>query len=208
MDASQEEIKRAFRRLALRYHPDVNRKDYESACTQFRVLREAYENLSDPAKRQIYDKSRGYRKTRPCGNRQVRQNGTLGGKNVWSQPVTKIFEEVFNFRVEKFPGIGRNDLRFDLLLPQEMVKGGSLEEIVYERLIFCPRCRGNGSHQARYCEKCNGNGTILTKTNLKIWIPPGSKPGSRFRIAGVGDQLSPTEPPGDLIVVLHISEGS
>jgi molecular chaperone DnaJ len=57
------------------------------------------------------------------------------------------------------------------------------------------------------CPKCSGRGELEELHSLRVWIPAGSQPGVRLRVSGEGDRLSPTVPPGDLIVCLHIVEG-
>ena len=205
--ASQEEIKRAFRMLALRWHPDCNPHD-PYAAERFREALEAYENLIDPSKRGRYDKIRHYARPK-TGTRRHRQRPSPGAKGASVATVEEILKEAFGVEYNCYHREqGRIDLRFDLQIPQSAALKGTYEQIVFNRMVFCQTCMGNGCRTfLPTCSACQGRREVEESASLRVWVPPGSRQGTRLRIPGEGDRQSPWVPPGDLIICLHVIEG-
>lgn len=204
--ASQEEIKRAFRILALRWHPDRNPKE-PKAAERFKKILEAYETLADPLSRGRYDKARGYRKgDRPEteGRRRGRGGWTAGGA------VEEILQEAFGVRRECSRAAEKRacDLRFELQVARSALNGGAWEEIEYERVVFCHGCGGgNLGRIPGPCGVCGGTGEVLERRSIRIWVPSGSDGEMRIRVNGGGDELLPGYGAGDLVVYVHVVEG-
>ena len=205
--ASQEEIKRAFRMLALRWHPDCNPHD-PLAAERFKEALEAYENLVDPSKRGRYDKVRRYVKPRTKA-RSYNRRPRAREASSFTVTVEEILNEVFGAACSFYPKEQRRtDLRFDLQISQSAAIEGIHEQIVFRRWVFCQACMGNSRKAlSAACVKCNGRGEFEESCSLDVWVPAGSRQGTRLRIAGVGDRQSPLAPPGDLIICLHVIEG-
>ncbi|MDY0039393.1 MAG: DnaJ domain-containing protein [Desulforhabdus sp.] len=201
--ASQEEIKKAFRLLALRCHPDRNPED-PNAGKHFVEALEAYETLTDPVKRRKYDKLSGY--SNP-GNGARRRN--YAGSRGSQSSIQNAVEEAFGIKFEGVKERVINDIRFDLQIPRSVLSEGTYESIDYSRLVFCCECMGKGRKSARSsCSKCNGQGELEESCSLRIWIPAGSEQGSRLRVSGAGDQPVPWSRAGDLVVLLHVADGA
>lgn len=200
--ATQEEIKKAFRLLALRWHPDRNSSDSGSA-ERFKEVLEAYETLVDPGRRRQYDRVRGY-------GRQVRsKRGSSGvASRGGSDSLRDLVQEAFGIQFEGPRQQKRNDLRFDLQVSRGALSEGTLESIEFHRWMFCEDCAGKG-HRARRgtCGRCKGDGGREECVSLLIRIPGGSEDGDRVRISGMGDRVSPGVAPGDLVVLLHAFDG-
>ncbi len=154
-DASPEEIKKAFRRLALKYHPDRNPGDKE-AEEKFKEINEAYACLSDPVKRQQYD-----------------QFGTTTfGEGPGFGPFTTTFGDIFEEIFEDFFGVftGRRakrpvkgeDLRYNLTITLEEAAFGVEKVIEIPKTEPCPDCIGTGSASRRpsSCPDCRGTGQV------------------------------------------------
>lgn len=158
-NAGQEEIKKAFRKLARKYHPDMNKED-PSAEAKFKEINEAYEVLSDPEKRRRYDQF-GHAAEGPAGS---------GGAGGWDFGDFGSFDSIFDmffgggFRGSRTPRAGPErgaDLRYDLEISLEEAASGLEREIDVVRLESCPDCRGTGAKPGTSpvtCPLCGGRG--------------------------------------------------
>jgi len=155
--ASDEDIKKAFRRLARQYHPDVNKNS--DAEAKFKEINEAYEVLSDTDKRAMYDR---------FGH--VGPQGGFGGggfSDFGFGGVEDIFDAFFGGArgggaTRAGPQRGA-DLRYDLQIEFEEAVFGCEREIVVPRHETCPHCQGSGSEpgtQPIRCPQCNGTGEV------------------------------------------------
>ena len=154
-NASQVEIKTAYRKLARKYHPDVNQDP--DAEEKFKDLNAAYEVLSDPEKRSMYDR---FGTVKPG----------MGGFDGFHDPFD-IFSEVFsNLGGFGFGSAGRRsgprrgrDIRSKLTITFEEAAFGVEKEIVIQRLESCEVCHGSGAEpgtQPERCPQCNGSGQV------------------------------------------------
>ena len=158
-DASADEIKKAYRQTALKYHPDRNPGDRE-AEEQFKEAAEAYEVLSDGEKRRIYDLY-GHEGLRGTGF-----TGFGGFEDIFSA-FGDIFDGFFGFegRGSRRTRARRgNDLRYNLELTLEEAYQGKEEEIVFDRFDTCEICDGTGiaaGSEPATCPSCNGRGETI-----------------------------------------------
>jgi len=155
-DASQEEIKRAYRRLARKYHPDVNPGD-KVAEQKFKEINEAYEVLSDPNKRAEYDQ---------FGRTPFGPEGFEGFKryDFGFDFGTKGFEDIFSdflggFRAREAPVKG-HDLKTSLDITLEEAYKGAVKSVTLTREVPCPGCGGSGAESIEVCSHCKGSGVI------------------------------------------------
>jgi len=156
-EASSEELKKAYRKLALQYHPDRNPGDPE-AEEHFKEAAEAYEVLHDPEKRQLYDQF-GH-----AGLQGTGFQGFRGFDDIFSS-FTDIFEDFFgNGRRSRAnrPAAGR-DLRYDLTLDFIDAAKGREMELAVPRLETCEECGGAGTTSGsgpQVCSTCQGSGQV------------------------------------------------
>lgn len=154
-NAAAEDIKRAYRGLVKRYHPDIYKG--EDADEKIKEINEAYEVLSNPEKRAAYDR---------FGHAGVQGMG--GGPGPGFSDLNDIFEEIlsggFGFRRGPQRGPVRgNDLRFNLTIEFEEAVLGAEKEIEITREETCPRCAGSGAEPGTSpirCPTCNGAGEV------------------------------------------------
>jgi len=235
-DATEAEIKKAYRQLALQCHPDRNPNNRE-AEERFKEVNEAYAVLSDQDKREQYD-------------RFGRVDGAVGDFNFagFGDLFGDLFEGFFGGTAGR-PRGGRGrrgaDLRYDLEItleeaargvetkiqiprrePCEACKGSGLEpgtrratcptcqghgQVRFTQGFLtvgrtCPQCGGEGTLVKSPCKECRGQGRIEREHLLKVRIPPGVEHGSQIRLQGEGEAGLRGGASGDLYVVISIKE--
>ena len=225
-DASQDQIKQAYRKLARKFHPDLNPGD-KSAEEQFKGLQEAYDVLSDPENRKLYDQyGDNWRAVKsgagapPPGwegaQRSTRGAGTGAGGFDFGDFDFSDFRSAggaggFDIFEEMFGGSGRGrgrrsgrgrDVEAELELSIEEAHRGVRRTIQMQVAETCPTCGGSGLKDGKPCETCGGAGEVLKPKRIEVNIPFGVRDGSTIRLAGQGGTGSNGSEPGDLY--LHI----
>ncbi|HOQ61040.1 MAG TPA: DnaJ domain-containing protein, partial [Vicinamibacterales bacterium] len=168
-NAADDEIKNAFRKLAKKYHPDVQTGDKTEAEAKFKEINEAYEVLSDKEKRAKYDQF-GHAAFDP----------TAGGGNPFTGGGFGDFSDIFDTMFGGFGGFGAgaqqnrngpargNDLKYNLTLTFEEAAFGCKKEIMIPREENCDACGGSGAKAGTKpvkCTACNGSGQVRVQQN-------------------------------------------
>lgn len=236
-DAGEDEIKKAYRRLAMKHHPDRN-PDSIHAEELFKEAKEAYEVLCDPQKRAAYDQ---------YGHAGV-QGGPGGAQGFggFADAFSDIFGDIFNGgrRSQTYRG---SDLAYNLEITLEEAARGTetkirvptmetcetcegsgakpgtkattcstcdghgqvrMQQGFFSIQQTCPRCHGTGKMIANPCTSCDGSGRVKQHKTLVVKIPPGVDEGDRIRLSGEGEHGVNGGPPGDLYVVVHLKPHS
>jgi molecular chaperone DnaJ len=230
-DAGEADLKKAYRQLAMQYHPDRNPGN-KQAEERFKEVNEAYGVLSDPDKRGQYDRF-----------------GTVTGGGFPEAGFGSLFEDIFeNF----FAGGGRGrrsragrgeDLQYELKITLEEAASGLETKIRIPRLEpceacrgigvepgsqrvacdmchgrgevrisqgfltvarTCPKCRGEGELNRNPCRACSGEGRVRAERLLAVKIPPGIEDGMQLRLSGEGSAGHHGGPSGDLYVLVRL----
>lgn len=184
--ASQDEIKKAYRKLAKQYHPDINPGD-KQAEEKFKDISEAHEILSDPKKRQQYDQMRKYgfgsQGFRPGNvhfdgfdfNTILRNQGNRSGQGGFSFEgfdhfggLGDIFAQFFDLgertRQERYGPRKGDNLIVTLSIPFELAVSGGQTSFTVEKEKTCPSCNGGGAKpgsRVQTCPDCQGRGTVV-----------------------------------------------
>jgi molecular chaperone DnaJ len=226
---SADEIKRAFRRLAQRYHPDKNPGD-PTAEDRFKEVNEAYAVLSDPDKRRDYDRF----------GHLIRGEGAAGFEGV-GEAFSDLFGDLFAGRKRR-QSRGA-DLRYSLEISFEEAAFGVEKEIALPRFVacatcsgsgaepptesipcrtcegsgeikaqqgffsvarLCPECSGTGRKIEHPCSVCEGRGQVLGERRLKVKVPAGVDTGQRLRLSGEGEEGVRGGGNGDLFVIIRV----
>lgn len=230
--ASSEEIKRAFRTHALKYHPDRNPGDAE-AERRFREVAEAWEVLGDAEQRLRYDR--------------LGPLFTPSGRPPNPDEINEILKDALNglFRRRK-PGSAGEDLKYTLTITLEDAATGAERTLDVPRTVRCRKCDGTGDHPegrtpcapcggtgksatrrllrsecatcdgrgylpAKKCDKCGGEGRHPLEDKLKVRIPPGVATGQKLKLKGKGNEPpafpgTTPGPAGDLYVVVNVDD--
>jgi molecular chaperone DnaJ len=169
-DASPDDLKKAYRKLAVKFHPDKNPGDH-GAEERFKELGEAYEALSDPEKRAAYDRF-GHAAFQAGG---AGGGGGGGGFHDAADIFNQVFGAAFGFqdifggqRAARRDPAGRargNDLRYDLEISLEEAASGTEKEVHVDRFGPCETCSSTGSRDSsgsKRCTTCNGAGQVIS----------------------------------------------
>ncbi|MES9846562.1 MAG: molecular chaperone DnaJ [Candidatus Sedimenticola sp. PURPLELP] len=162
-NASEAELKKAYRRLAMKYHPDRNTgDDAEEAEQQFKEAKEAYEVLSDAQKRAAFDQF-GHAGVDPSMGGGPGAGGFSGGGN-FSDIFGDVFGDIFGGARGGGPRVHRGaDLRYNLQLTLEEAVAGTSVKIRVPSMVKCNVCNGNGAKKGttpKTCETCGGHGQV------------------------------------------------
>lgn len=161
-------MKKAFRKLAQKYHPDVNQSP--EAESTFKEINEAYQVLSDPQKRAVYDR---------YGHAGLSGASGMGDFNQGFGDLGSIFEELFSGFAGQGRGGGRRnaprrgaDLRVDITLPFEQAAFGTERELEVPRMESCDRCHASGAEPGsdpERCSTCGGAGEVQRRQQSPLF---------------------------------------
>ncbi len=213
--ASADEMKKAYRKLAMQYHPDRNPGDARAEA-KFKELNEAYDVLKDDTKRSAYDRF-GHAAFENGGGPQPGAGfGFEGG-------LGDIFDQMF--------GGGRRggerqqtgaDLRAEVTIELAEAFSGTKSNVRVPTRVVCDACSGSGSADKNAsadtcatcggagrvvrnpCRVCSGAGTVPREKTLSVQIPAGVEDGTRIRLSGEGEAGGRGAAPGDLYVHVAI----
>jgi len=214
-NASEKEIKQAYRRLARKHHPDLNPGD-KSAEARFKEMNAAYEVLSNPEKRKKYDQfgdqwEYAEEFAKAGGQRGVGWDAGKGGTTFEYGDVSgvgDIFSSLFGdagmgSRMRRGPQRGQ-DVESPVEISLEEAYHGSRRVIQLQTTEPCTACGGTGRVGNRVCTMCGGTGGKVIPRRLEVKIPPGVKDGSRIRMAGEGALGRAGGSKGDLYLVVRV----
>src|SRR5437867_2818451 len=201
--ASDEEIRKAFRKLARQYHPDVA-KNKAQAEEKFKEINEAYEVLGDAEKRKKYDALGADWKQgsefRPPPGWEPFGAGARGARRGRSGGVefefdgtgfSDFFEQIFGGRGGRGGGFGfetepaserGQDLEGDIMVTLEEALRGSVRTISLRRATRCETCDGTGTTGRKTCPSCGGSGQRIRTETHQVKIPAGVTEGQRLRV--------------------------
>lgn len=226
-NASTEDIKKAFRTLALKYHPDRNPDDTE-AERRFREAAEAWEVLGDAEQRSRYDR--------------LGPLFTPSGRPPNPDELNELLKDALGslFRRRK-PGSPGEDITYTVQITLEEAARGQERVVSYPRTVRCracdatgdavegrtacgdckgtgkaaqrrlfrsecPTCDGRGYLSAGKCGKCSGEGRHGSEERLKVKVPPGVATGQKLKVRGKGHEAPDGGDPGELLVLIDVAE--
>lgn len=224
-DAAPEAIKSAYRKLALKWHPDRHPEDKRAEAEQrFKRISEAYEVLSDPEKRKRYDRfgehwKQGEEFTPPSGARTMTPEEferVFGGSGGFSDFFSGLFGEDLRrdfgagARARHHPRFRQRgaDVRGELELPATQAIERGKQAFTIPAASPCLRCGGvgfvdAGSGKEHVCPTCAGVGQVHSQKTVELAIPENARDGLVLRLKGLGEP-GDGSPAGDLFLTLRI----
>ncbi len=207
-NATEQELKSAYKRLAIRHHPDKNPGDAAAEET-FKEVAEAYGVLSNAEQRARYDR---------FGHAGV--SGSAGAGNWGAQGFGGIedilgdlfgFGDVFGGRAGGGGSGGRRSSAQRGTQPETCATCNGAGQVRYQQGFFsvartCGACRGTGRIIKNPCATCKGAGRTERERQMEVKVPAGVETGSRLRITGEGEGGASGGSAGDLYVVIHVKE--
>ncbi len=225
-DSEFAEIKAAYRKLARKYHPDVN----SDGARRFKEISKAYDTLSDAKKRKQYDTLNGFFKTdynknssnkepqkTPSGKKTASEKTFDNGKKSENKQNEKIFSEFFNSffdssessnKSEKIQPKNGEDITTDITISLSEAFKGSDRMINVVHTELCPRCKGRRFINGAKCKVCNGSGEYSIHKRINVKIPPKLKDGAKLRLKDEGGEGHFGGQNGDLYLIIHIEGNS
>ncbi len=214
--ASEAEIKKAYRRLARKLHPDVNPGD-KTAQKRFQEVQEAYDVLGDSEKRRAYDRfghagpSVGFDPGAAgmggfSGRGGFAGGGPFGDYSFESSDFADLFGNLFGgagrFRADPSKG---EDTHGSIEIPfRDAVLGGAAS-LMLRREKVCESCGGSGRAGRGTCPTCRGQGRTAEAENVRIKIPEGTENGGTIRVPGKGVPGARGGAIGDLFVAVRVT---
>ena len=200
-NATSDELKKAYRKLALKYHPDKNPGD-KTAEQRFKEAANAYGVLSDSKKRKMYD-LRG-----SAGLDDMGFHGFESSADIFSN-FGDIFGDIFgnrSYRERTRPQKG-SDLRHDITISFTDAALGSERQLRFTKSEACDACNGTGAKNgaSTVCPQCNGEGRVAKTRSLSVKIPAGINNGSALKLSDQGEAGIRGGRAGDLYIHVKIA---
>ena len=205
-NATDEDIKRAYRKKAKECHPDLHPNDKEAEA-RFKELNEANEVLSDPDKRARYDQfgfdgpdMGGGAGGNPFGGMDFSGMGGMGD----------IFDQLFNGGMGGSAQARRNaprqgnDVRYELRLTFEEAAKGCHKSVEFYRYENCATCGGSGKVIKDKCSSCGGSGRVRMRRTLELDVPAGVDDNIVLSKRGQGEPGANGGPNGDLLIQITV----
>ena len=230
-NAGEDELKKAYRRLAMKFHPDRNPDD-ASAEASFKEAKEAYEVLSDANKRRAYDAHGHAAFEHGMGGADINDIfgdifGSIFGGGAGARGPRRGADIGIVVELDLEDAVAGVDKRIDVptMATCAPCKGSGSEDgkvetcgtcqgrgqVRFQRGIFsmqqqCPQCGGRGQKLANPCKSCHGAGRVEEEKSLSVKIPAGVDNGDRIRLAGEGEAGPAGAQAGDLYVEIRVRE--
>jgi curved DNA-binding protein len=221
-DSSAEVIKKAYRKLALKWHPDRHQsgdeKKAQEAEAKFKGISEANEVLSDPEKRKKYDRfgenwQQGQDFQPESGEQTMSQEefeAAFGGDGGFSDFFQGMFGGQFKQDVGGRPKRHARyhfrgaDVRAELGLPIADALAGGKRSFQIPTRVSCPTCGGTGSLNQHVCPTCAGLGQVHKQQTIELQIPANVRDGMKLRLKGMGEPGEGGGENGDLHLLLQL----
>lgn len=213
-EATEKEIKSAYRKLARKWHPDLHPGEKKAEAEEkIKKINEAYEVLSDQEKRKKYDRlganwQSGQDFSPPPDMDGVRYYSTAEGMGGFSDFFAMLFggmQHGFGDKQGPFRAAPRRgaDVETELVLTLEEAYQGTEKTFRLDMQAACQQCGGSGIRGQSFCSACGGTGQQSTPRTLTVKVPPGTSEGSKIRLRSQGG-AAPGGQAGDLYLKIRL----
>ena len=211
LEASQDEIKTAYRKMAKIYHPDTN-KGNKASEDKFKELNEAYEVLTDEKKRKHYNIANGFfskdsaPNTSSHAKAQAKQAYTKEKETVEKKdqaPFSDILEGFWRKSPQKPQAKKGSDITIDVEVTPEEALNGTIKQVNIMYLNSCPKCT---NIKDKNCVLCAGTSEVPRQEKVRVKIPPKVKTGIKIRIKNEGNKGTNGGENGDLFLIVQVSK--
>ncbi|OPL12484.1 MAG: molecular chaperone DnaJ [Firmicutes bacterium ML8_F2] len=225
-NASDKEIKSAYRKLARKWHPDLHPSaDKKKAEEKFKQINEAYEVLKDPEKRKKYDQlgsrwkdGQGFQPPPDMDGVRFYRSGDFGSggfEGTFEGGFSDFFKMFFGgggpaghtaggSRSAHRGAVRGEDVESEIELTLEEAYKGVTKSIRIRGSAVCPSCSGTGRIGNGFCPRCGGTGSVPDEKTLEVKVPSGVREGSRIRLKGQGGSGLGGGPKGDLFLKVRL----
>ena len=225
-DSEPAEIKSAYRKLARKFHPDVN----PDGAKRFKEISKAYDTLSDEKKRKQYDTLNGFFKTEKTktSSRQAeseykqktqqksekthetrKKTDTKHADNKFTDIFGTIFEASQKSKKTKAPEpVNGKDINTDVTITLSEALKGTTRTVNVVHTELCPRCHGRKFINGSKCPVCSGSGEYSIHKRISVKIPANIKNGAKLRLKGEGAEGQFGGKNGDLYLYIQIKGNS
>ncbi|MBQ9245418.1 J domain-containing protein [bacterium] len=227
IDASETEIKAAYKKLALKYHPDVAGKNADE--TKFKEVQEAYEILKNIENRKKYDILHGFYTEKIKKEYEIYNN--TQNKNKYEEFIKQVkaqkknspesFTKSINDALENLfhsqnmhkkqaykPPVNGEDINIDVSISCFEAINGTNRKVNILHTQPCPNCHGRTFINGTKCSMCNGSGEISQQKKINVKIPKGVYQGSKVRIKKEGNKGQNGGKDGDLFLIINVEKNS
>jgi DnaJ-class molecular chaperone len=187
-DASPEEIKKAYRELAKRHHPDRTQNNPQDTEI-FKAVSVAFATLSNPAKRATYDRELAATERKASPQRRQTRRPVYQEVRRQATPFGDILGEFF----QGWGGVGppdREERAVEIVLTPGEAQMGVTVPLEVPWKFQCPSCRGSGLAPFSICRECRGSGSTYSEKRMELSIPPGIRSGTAQRLCFAHNRLT------------------
>ncbi len=225
-DSSVCEVKGAYRMLARKFHPDINKAP--ESVQKFKDISEAYETLSNESKRKKYDMLNGFYKTpntdtrknefeykktsttaRPTAQKNTTEkNDEIYRKKFIKKSINSILDEITKNHNKKFEPKNGDDIHTEITISLSEAVNGTERILNIMHKELCPNCKGRKFINGTTCKTCNGTGEYSIHKKITVKIPKNIKNNSKLRLLNEGNPGFHNGKNGSLYITVKIEQNS
>lgn len=222
-DSSTSEVKSAYRKLARKFHPDINKAP--DSIQKFKDISEAYETLSNETKRKQYDMLNGFYKTPkseapqekepeekkqtpPQNEQKTTSPNEIYRKKFFKESINSILDEITRNHKQKLSPKNGEDIHTEISISLKEAINGTERILNIMHKELCPNCKGRKFINGTKCQTCDGNGEYSIHKKITVKIPKNVKNNTKLRLQQEGNPGFHGGTNGNLYITIKIEQNS